>query len=125
WRAAALAALAAFTATLAGCAMFSSPADEVFSYEQMKRQIEGPPPEEYRSKFASSPGPRQAKGLVDSVAPPSFTDSLKKATGRGPKPDKARERYQLAEAAYTEAINSSGNERRAKFEKAGDLFADA
>lgn len=109
----------------AGCGSLSSRGDESFSYEAMRRQIEGPDPSSYRPAFAQSPGPRTSKGLVDSLAPQNLTDTFKKSTGQGPKPEKAKERYAEAEAIYREAMAAEGADRQEKFAEAAEAFDTA
>ena len=115
-------------AMVIGCSSLSNPLgrpDDTFSYDAMRRQIEGPDPASYRASFESTSRRPQGEGLLDGAAPSKWSDNLKRAAGRGPNPDEARKLYADAERIYEEAMELEGSARRKRFESAGDSFANA
>jgi outer membrane protein assembly factor BamD (BamD/ComL family) len=111
---------------LCGCSSFSTTADQPFSYEQMRREIEGADRTELSRRVAPAKTASRPVTTKPAATSKTFTEQFKEAVGLGPDPEAARTQYAEADAIYREALAlPQGEERKAVFAQAGGLFVAA
>ena len=62
---------------------------------------------------------------LNRLDPRNIVKQIKRATGKGPSRQRARENFQKAESTYREALNSDGEARQRKLQDAAKLYASA
>jgi len=70
-------------------------------------------------------GDSEQSGLPDASSNDNFLGRVKRVTGRGTDPEKARKHFRRADVKFRDAGNKSGEERRDGFVSAASLYADA